>query len=345
MHIAPLGSTAPNIGSPAPGAASATAAAAHSGATASGVARRTIASPLPRGKLRALDPALNRSIGGAQQALAFLNEGSARLQQLKSGLSQRLASADKPLDAPVLGRQIAAFDQLWRSRRGATAGTVNSHLRYDAAGLARQHFSIRGLDLHTLRQGDGEVLFVMAGAQRITSLPIDPSIGEQAQLRRLDLALGTIGIRAAKTAEDALVFSTGEAAWPEIRDSLMIRGNGKRFPTGQFSRVQAEPIADIVQPRDWSLADTDAVRRTLHDVVGALDSFLQARETAARALAETGARIPSGADPKAEAEWASGFAERFAEAASRPGYARFAAVAPAVAAISRERVQALLSQT
>lgn len=302
--------------------------------------------PSTRGGLRNLDFELNRQVAGAQQALNFLDQAGNRLQALKSTLSGKLAEkSDGGADAR-LAEQLRQFSALWRKRGAASAGTLDGQLQVVQAGSAQQRFRIRGLDADSLRSGDKETLSFSAAGKQV-SVALDPAAGEAAALRRLQSALAPIGMGVERSG-GSLVFSVAEGDWPVVRDSLAVKGGGQRFPTGQFNRVRTEAEADAIQPQSWRADDTEAARQTLQEVLAALDLIRQARNTISRGLAEADARMQpqqkagSGAAAADESDWAASFVQRFEAMAEKPDFNVFAAVAPALTAVSRDRVMALL---
>ncbi|NMG34624.1 hypothetical protein GRF61_09230 [Azoarcus sp. TTM-91] len=323
----------------------------RSTAPATSAGQKAASLPSTRGGLRNLDFELNRQVAGAQQALNFLDQAGNRLQALKSTLSGKLAEKSDGGAGPSaadarLAEQLRQFSALWRKRGAASAGTLDGQLQVVQAGSAQQRFRIRGLDADSLRSGDKETLSFSAAGKQV-SVAVDPAAGETAVLRRLQSALAPIGMGVERSG-GSLVFSVAEGDWPVVRDSLAVKGGGQRFPTGQFNRVRAEAEADAIQPQSWRADDTEAARQTLQEVLAALDLIRQARNTISRGLAEADARmqprhkVGSGAAEADESDWAASFVQRFEAMAEKPDFNVFAAVAPALTAVSRDRVMALL---
>lgn len=310
-----------------------------------------------RGGLRGIDPDFNRQVAGTQQALEFLDRSGAELQGLKVALSARLAAtqisfANEGADASALEQQIRRFADLWRQRPTATAGTLDDQLGYNASGQARRKFSVRGLQMSSLRAGDRETLsFAVGGsAQRAASVVIEPGLSEAALVQRFDRALAPGGIRTIRDAQGELGFSVPESAWSTVRDTLAIKGEGRRFPTGQFSQLRLVPEQPAIRPQDWSAGDTASLRRTLQHVVAAQDAVRDTRQSVNRALADAGSRLqPQTAEgeakAQADAQWSATFAQTFEATAGRGDYRALSAVTPALSGVNRDRVTALLRLT
>jgi hypothetical protein len=142
-----------------------------------------------------------------------------------------------------------------------------------------------------------------------------------------------------------------------MRDSLSVKGDGIRFPTGQLTRVKADPEPAALQPEAWQkaiggqagdagatdrAANAAALRRALQQVQQSLDRVKQARVVVQRALADAASKIDQ-ARPRDDLAKASALAANFHDVASRQGYAAFSSVSSALVGISRSRVLSLLA--
>lgn len=315
-----------------------------------------------RGGLKGLDTHINTQVAATQQALEFLDRAGAQLQDLKTELTGRLASrmasrlaafaiegADDAAN-DVIERQVRRFDALWRERSAASGGTLDNRLDYNTAGQALQRFSVRGLQMNSLQAGEPETLSFSVGgkAQRSVAVAVEPGLSDVELAQRFDRALAPNGIRASLDAQGDLNFSVAESAWPALRDSLAIKGEGRRFSTGQFSQLRLVPDEPAIRPQEWSVKDTDAMRRTRQQVMDAQEIVRNARHGVSRALTELGTRLnPRTVEGKEKAEaaarWSAEFAQTFEATAGRADYQSLSAMTPALLGISRERVTALLS--
>lgn len=291
--------------------------------------------------LKTWSPRFNEQVGKAQLAADYLDRGIGQLKSVRSLLGQQIGAGEGDV---VLQRRIGQFAALWQSRPAQTASSLDPALTFDAVNPPLRQFTVRGLDLASLREGDSENLsFSVAGAGRRTpSVALEAGLPDVEIVRRIDQALASTGVRATADDQGRLVFSVAEQAWPGVRDTLMLRGGGIRWPTGQFSRVQAEALPDGIDPVRWSVEDADAMRATLAQATRALDAFTLARrrvdEVLLDAVHSTGAVLPQNA-----AERAAGFADAFAALGESRSYRALNEFSGALAGIRRERVQALLA--
>jgi hypothetical protein len=291
-----------------------------------------------RGGLKGYQGQLNRQVAGAQQALQFLTEADGRLRALRKELSSGDAAA-----------ALEKFNQFWQQRSAASAGTLDGNLKFSADAKAKQEFAVRGLSFETLQNGDTETLSFAVGrwSRQSSSITVDPNQSQVAIVGALDRALAPMGVRATRDSKGELAFSVSEANWPQVRDSLAIRGGGRRFPTGQFNHVRVVVPEQAIQPSQWGGTDTASTRRTQQEIAQAQQLIRKSHGAVRSVLEEAARNVDSHSVAEARdagARW-QGFAAEYADTLSRGDAAAIAATAPAVASISKRTVSALLSSS
>ena len=297
------------------------------------------AAPLRRG-LGNWDQPLQGDISGAQQALDFLEQSAAQLRNLKADLSSRLATRQRADGA--LESRVRQFSNSWRNRSSASGGTLDARLKFSNKG-STTHFTVRGMNLSNLRSGAREVLAIsVGGGQNLRSVVLEPGLSDEQIAQRFDQALSPAGVRAELGDDGQLEFSTPEAQWSNVRDTIAVQGSGVRFPAGQLNRVKAEAESPAVEPDNWQTGDTDAIRSTLQQVVQALAQVEQSISSVQAALNQVSARVQSAA-PKSSKAGMDQVAQNFVSTARQPGYQSLLSITSALAGISRERVISLLS--
>jgi hypothetical protein len=325
-------------------ATNATAAAAAAGAT-----KQPVRPPL--GQLAVLwrsgapagDGTLNVQITGAQQALGFLDQTAAGLQQLKAEVSARLAG--KTIDPTTLANDVASFAAQWNNRGSASGGSLDADLNLSDDNSSRVGFRIRGLDFKSLQNGPAETLAFYPGgvAKPPLSVNIDAGMSQDALLARLNQALAPAGVQADAGNDGELTLSVAEANWPALADGLMIKGGGIRFPSGQPNRVRAQAQPGALDPSGWKTGDVAELRRTLQQIVDAIAKVEAARSRVRQALAQAQQTIEQ-AKQSSDAQWASEFAAQFSRTLNQPdNYSLFSSLSPALIGVSRYRVLSLLS--
>jgi hypothetical protein len=284
-----------------------------------------------RGGLKSYNGQLNRQVSGAQQALQFLAEADARLRALRKEINSGDAAA-----------AIEKFDRFWQQRSAASAGTLDGNLKFNADSTAKQEFTVRGLSFETLRNGDTETLSFAVGkwSRQASSITVDPTQSESAMVAALDRALTPMGVRATRDAKGELAFNVSEKDWPQVRDSLAIRGGGRRFPTGQFNHVRTVVAEQAIQPSQWNAADP---RKALQDIVQAQQLIRKSYGDVRGVLEEAAQNIDRGSAADARGAYWQGFAEDYAETLARGDSTAITATVQTVAGISKRTVSSLLA--
>ncbi|MFL6675110.1 MAG: hypothetical protein ACJ8LG_17700 [Massilia sp.] len=290
--------------------------------------------PLKRG-VAGWDSGMQDEVARAQQALDYLDQVASQLEALKGQLAARLSGARG--DEQQLQARLRELASSLAARRDNAGGGLDARLDFNGGKPALQRFRIRGLDLATLQSGGAQDLAFSVGSAGgpQLSVSIEAGLSRKEIAQRLDRALAPLKVRAQLDERGELVFSTDEANWPGIKDSIAISGRG---------RVATEEEAPAVNPQGLDTINTDAVRQSLREVVQALARVRRSQEAANAALGDATARASraSAAANAANAANATQQAQDFASTASSPDYNSLLAITSALVGVSRERVLALL---
>ena len=293
------------------------------------------AAPL-RSKAASVGGALQDQVARAQQALDYLDQVASQLEAVKGELSSKLAGArsasrQQSSDAQ-LSTQVRQLTSTLASRRRKAGGGVDSNLHFTGKPAA-QRFRIRGLDLASLRTaGPQSVAFSVGGnGGPQLSVNVDPDQTDEEIAAALNRALAPMGVNAGLDNQGGFVFSTPEANWPGVKDSIAISGRG---------RVATEEVAPELAPQQWvGNGNGDGLRSSLREVVQALERVRRSRDAASNALSAASVEMTKATTPPPEAAEA---AQEFASTASNPDYESLLALTSALVGVSRERVLALL---
>lgn len=303
-----------------------------------------------RGGLRSFDTQFNQRVAASQRTIEFLGRVDAQLQTLRTALSTEIGAGRSEPDIDVaaeLSRQIRRFDVLWRERPTATAGSLDSQLDQVEPGTVEQRFKVRGLTRDVLARGEAETLYLAVGGhtQRAVAVVIEPGLDSSEIAQRFDRALAPNGVRVRQDRDGELVFSVRETQWTDTRDVLAIKGDGRRFPTGQFAAARIVPEQPLINPQDWSIENSKVLRSTLQKVTTAHEAVRHARRLAAETLSEEGQTFADrDVDTRTkEGAWSQEFAHTFEATAVRGDYPALSALSSALFGMHRDRVSALLA--
>lgn len=301
-------------------------------ADAAGV-RQTVR-PAPHTALRRSggdwDMRLQGDVASAQQARDYLERVAAQLESVKAALSAKIAgmkSGARDLEARArqLGATIAA-------RSTQAGGSLDARLLFSDGAPAQQRFRITGLDVGMLQAAAPVSLAFSVGGAGGPQLAasIDPDMTPEQIAARLDRTLAPVKVRTGLDNQGRIEFTTAEANWPAVRDSIAISGRG---------RVATETVAPDLKLDDLATGNADALRQSLREVVQALERVRRSQDAASAALSAATLRA---AQPELSADALALKAQDFASTAANHDYGSLLAITSALVGVSRERVLALL---
>lgn len=276
------------------------------------------------------DTRLQGDVASAQQARDYLNRVAAQLESVKAALSAKLAgmkSGARDLEAKAhqLGATIAA--------RGAQGGgSVDAQLSFTDGAPAQQRFRITGLDAGMLQAAAPLSMSFSVGGAGGPQLAaaFEPEMTPEQVAARLDRTLAPLKVRAGLDGQGRIEFTTAEANWPQVRDSIAISGRG---------RVATETVTPDVKLENLGTGTAEALRQSLREVVQALERVRRSQEATNAALSAATLRA---AQPDLSAEDLAITAQDFASTAASHDYESLLAITSALVGVSRERVLALL---
>ena len=290
---------------------------------------RNAPAPSRRG-LANWDTRLQGDVASAQQALDYLERVSGQLEAVKAALSAKLANLKSGArDLEARARQLSATIAARSSQAG---GAVDAELRFSDGEPARQRFRISGLDPENLQAAAPlNLAFSVGGAggPQIAAR-IEPGMTSEQIAARLDRTLAPMQVRARLDDRGRLEFSTEEANWPAVRDSIAISGRG---------RANTEAIAPQAKLDDLQTGNADALRQSLREVVQALERVRRSQAAASAALSAATQRA---VEPEMTPEDLAVTAQDFGSTAANHDYESLLAITSALVGVSRERVLALL---
>jgi hypothetical protein len=300
----------------------------------------------PRGWMAAAVPQRVREfhvqISKAQMALDFLEQ----LEQQLSALIQACRHQRKlPSDAGAarLRSALQAVQAGWAKRLPRTLESLDESLHWSPVQRARKQFTLAGWSWESLQAEHardtelvGFCLLGQEGAQGAWQARWERAQGASRQA--LAHALAPLGMQLSGL-EQPLLLSVEERWWPVVVQRFMVKGNGKRFPAGQWVSPRLVSSPQALRVDSWSAADAAAVQALAAELPSARERVLQAQAAvrafqhdAGQSLDDVGARTTA----------VQAFAQAFAQAGQMPAYDWILAVVPAVRAVSRRRVARLL---
>lgn len=303
-------------------------------ASANTAASSASAAPLrTNGSAARIASGLQDQVAGAQQALDYLERVASQLEALKGELTAKLAAGTRNgsrLQLEVHARQLT---QTLAERKKNGGGSVDSNLNYSTRP-ATQRFRIRGLDIESVKKSAPQTISFSVGSAGGPQMAvnIEPDQSNQQIARALDRALAPMGVHASLDENGELVFTTPEANWSSVKDSIAVSGRG---------RVTTDEVAANLAPQLWNVSaetgNADALRQSLREVVQALERVHRSQAAASAALQAASAQVADAAPPPPDIA-----VDDFNKVAASTDYESLIALTSALVGVSRDRVLALL---
>lgn len=303
------------------------------------------ASTWPRGWMAAAVPQhvrdFNSQVSKAQMALAFLAGWSADMAALLKAV-QRQKELPSTAGQLRLSQALKKVQTVWAQRYAQTLGSLDECLVWSPTQGAGKVFALAGWNVGTLQAqqaGDRELLsFSLMGQDHAHGAWLAQQ-GRSSAASLHALAVAMAGLRIQLHSAEPLRFVVDERLWPTLQERFVVKGNGQRFPAGQWvaAPMQANPLS--VQPQSWS-AETTALPELWAQIDAVQQRVQQVYEQVAKFCEDAGRSVDDGgAQQLARMQQ---FAQAFAAAGQAPAYDWVLAVVPAVRAISKRRVARLL---
>lgn len=184
---------------------------------------------------------LNQQLTSVQKADSYLSRIENQLLQLRHTIN---GSAGR--DSSAINEQANELSTLLSRREKLSGGTVDRQMNAVLEGSTKVKFSMRGVDAMLQNEESETLIFSLGGPKReLAAVHIEEDSSANQILRTLNLALGRFNVHG-QMEKQQVVFSADEAQWPRLRDHLSARGEGHRYPEGQFFPVKlvAEPTLE-----------------------------------------------------------------------------------------------------
>lgn len=314
-----------------------------------GLAQIRYVSTWPRGWMAAAVPQhvreFNAQISKAQMALVFIETWLALLEHLTQAMQRQIKLPSK---AGQLRTQQAlqAVQNAWAPRYEATLGSLDECLHWSPVQRARKYFTFQGWgidSLHAQHAKDRELIsFSLMGQDQAHGAWLAQS-ERSAMASQYALAAALSPLNIQMHLQPSLEFSVDERLWAGVQERLVVKGNGQRFPAGQWVNAPLQSRAQAVQPSQWLLADEAALPTLQSQLLEVRERAVAVRAQLVQFMSDAGKTLHS--TNAQQLQQMEHFAQAFCEAGQTPTYAWVQTVVPAVRAISRLRVARLLKTT
>lgn len=307
------------------------------------------ASTWPRGWMAAAVPQhvreFNAQVSKAQMALAFVEALASALEHLAQS-TQRQLKLPSSAGGLRVQQALQAVQNAWAQRYVSSLGSLDECLHWSPVQRARKYFTLAGWSSHSLQAqhaNDRELVsFSLMGQDQAHGAWL-AQFGRSTMGSHYALAAALSPLHIQMHTQPALEFSVDERLWPHLLERFVVKGNGQRFPAGQWVNAPLQARAQSVQPQQWQGGDEAALQQLQAHLVDVRQRTDAVRAQLRQFMLDAGQTLHS-ADAQ-RLQQMQGFVQAFSTSAQTPAYDWVLAVVPAVRAISRRRVARLLKTT
>lgn len=223
---------------------------------------------------------LNHQLTSVQQADSYLSQVENRLLHL-----QHSVSTNSPKENVVASVKHQAEDlvSLLSRREKLSSGTVDRQLNAVLDGNAKVYFTLRSAE-GLFQHNEGEMLvFSLAGQQRdIAAINIAEESSPAQTMRTLNIGLGKFSVHGQFDENQQPVFSADEKQWSRLSEHLSVRGEGHRYPEGQFFPVKLVAETTLEDTAKELAAKPAQAKQKVGDLQRALEQVTMQRKQLTR---------------------------------------------------------------
>ncbi|HHX8450006.1 TPA: flagellin [Vibrio diabolicus] len=210
---------------------------------------------------------------GQQQATAVqiasksLQVIGKELTQIKRGLTQAVNQGvqNVPGLQDTLVRSKATIQNVVEHARFDGQKVLNNelHLKLDKADIRR--FSIPGLNVHRLSDKAEQIRLDFPQGQAVM-IQFDGQADGARTVKMLDRSLIALGMRASLADDGSILFEARDNAYQQMQQTVMVTGEGHRFPAGQPNVLNLKSEPDGIAELGFDLASRDGMKQTIAKV-------------------------------------------------------------------------------
>ncbi|EKO3411855.1 flagellin [Vibrio fluvialis] len=204
------------------------------------------------------------SVQIASKSLQFVGK---ELTTIKRGLTQAMTQgADNvPNLKETLTRSKMTIEAVLDQARFDGQRVVDNelNLKLDRADIRR--FSIPGLNVNRLKEKAEQIRLDFPQGNSVM-IQFDGQSDGSKTVKMLDRSLIPLGIRASVTQDGNIVFEAKESAYKQMKQKVMVTGQGHRFPAGQANTLNLKSEPDGIAELRFDLSSRDGIKQGIAKV-------------------------------------------------------------------------------
>lgn len=243
---------------------------------------RTTQSPRfnpPRNRTFQADPPSAYSISalrltaGQQQATSVqiatktLQVAGKELTNIKRSLTQAVTQGvDRvPNLKETLTRSKMQLDSTLEQARFDGQRVVSNELKLQLNQGDLRRFSVPGLNVQRLQDKAEQIRLDFPQGQSVL-MQFDGRTDGSKTVKMLDRSLIPLGMRASLGSDGNIVFEASDAAYKQMKQKVMVTGQGHRFPAGQANTLTLKSEPDGIAELRFDLGSRDGIKKTIAKV-------------------------------------------------------------------------------
>lgn len=137
------------------------------------------------------------------------------------------------------------------------------NLKLDRADIRR--FSIPGLNVNRLKEKAEQIRLDFPQGNSVM-IQFDGQSDGSKTVKMLDRSLIPLGMRASVTQDGNIVFEAKESAYKQMKQKVMVTGQGHRFPAGQANTLNLKSEPDGIAELRFDLSSRDGIKQGIAKV-------------------------------------------------------------------------------
>ena len=157
---------------------------------------------------------------------------------------------------------------------------------------AQREFVMKSVELASTKPRDEYIQLQLN--QKNTSLFLPAKTSTQQLRKQIATGMQTLGINVSmtdSTSNQETIFATNEDHWQQLKNGIMMTGQGQRLPAGEARNIKQYEILSWQDPREWKFGNNEELKqalakinKSLHKVDQQLRELTQAKLKVQRQL-------------------------------------------------------------
>lgn len=199
-----------------------------------------------------------------QIATKTLQVAGKELTNIKRSLTQAVTQgADRVANLKqTLTRSKVQLDTTLEQARFDGQRVVDNELKLKLNREDTRRFSIPGLNVQRLQDKPEQIRLDFPHGQSVL-MQFDGRSDSNKTVKMLDRSLIPLGMRASVASDGNIVFETPESDYKQMKQKVMVTGQGHRFPAGQANSLNLKSEPDGIAELRFDLSSREGIKHSI----------------------------------------------------------------------------------